>query len=153
MDDLADLYREIIVEHGRSPRNHGRLDGDDVVAREGYNPLCGDRITLFVERLGDRLGRVAFVGEGCAISTASASLLTEAVAGRTVDEAEALFQAFRRALTTADEDDAMAAAAELGELAALLGVRAYPMRVKCATLAWHTLHEALDAPDESPPAE
>jgi len=143
VDDLADLYQEIIVEHGRHPRNHGRIEGEDVVVREGYNPLCGDRITLFVERTGQGLGRVAFVGEGCAISTASASMLTEAVAGKTVAEAEALFQAFRSALIAADDDEALASAAELGELAALLGVRAYPMRIKCATLAWHTLHEAL----------
>lgn len=143
MDDLADLYREIIVEHGRHPRNHGRLEGDAVVSREGYNPLCGDRLTLFVEVEGDRVARVAFVGEGCAISTASASLLTEAVAGHTVAEAEAMFQAFRHALITPDDDEALVEAADLGELSALMGVRAYPMRIKCATLAWHTLHEAL----------
>jgi len=150
MSDLAELYRDVIVEHGQHPRNHGRLEGEGVIVREGYNPLCGDRVALYLQLEGNRIARAAFVGEGCAIATASASLLTEAVVGRTTAEADALFQAFREAMTTPDDAAARAAEAGLGELAALLGVRAYPMRIKCATLSWHALHEALASEGATP---
>ena len=145
MDELAELYRDVIVEHAQHPRHHGRLDGPDVVWREGYNPLCGDRVTVYLDVADGVVRRAAFTGEGCAISTAAASLITDAVVGRTVEEARALFARYREALTTPDDAAALGAAVELGELAALIGVRAYPMRIKCATLAGHTLGEALDA--------
>jgi nitrogen fixation NifU-like protein len=146
MSELADLYQEIILDHCKRPRNFGPLPGTVHVA-EGYNPLCGDKVKVYVALDGDRLDRVAFEGAGCAISTASASLMTEAVAGKTRDEADRLFHEVH-AMLTGDPADATASAAveeRLGKLAALAGVREYPMRVKCATLAWHTLQAALAA--------
>jgi nitrogen fixation NifU-like protein len=143
MSELTGLYQELILDHYKRPRNFGELPGADREAA-GDNPLCGDRVRIAVALAadGETIADVRFAGSGCAISTASASLLTEAVRGRTVGEAEALFRAFRELLTgppTAAAD----AEERLGKLAALGGVREYPMRVKCATLAWHTLHAAL----------
>jgi nitrogen fixation NifU-like protein len=145
-----ELYQEVILDHNRRPRNFGALAGANRTA-EGNNPLCGDRIILYVELAGDRIANVSFEGAGCAISTASASLMTEALKGKTVEEARALFDLFHRLVT---EGEAAAGApgagarigadAELDKLAVFSGVRAYPMRVKCATLAWHTLKSALD---------
>lgn len=136
--DLRDLYQEVILDHNRRPRNFGPLPGADRRA-EGHNPLCGDQVAVYLKLDGDVLREVSFEGSGCAISTASASLMTEAVRGQTVAEALRLFGRFHGLLTgTASEDQ------DLGKLAALGGVREYPMRVKCATLAWHTLKAALE---------
>ncbi len=136
--DLAELYRDVIVDHNRSPRNFGRLDRADREAR-GDNPLCGDQLVLQLQLDGDRVSDLRFEGHGCAISTASASLMSEAVKGRTLAEVRALFGDVHRMLTQQDEAPSPA----LGKLAALGGVRAYPARVKCASLCWHTLNAAL----------
>ena len=144
MSELSALYQEIILDHCKRPRNHGPLPDTPHVA-EGYNPLCGDKVKVYVATAGDRVARVTFEGTGCAISTASASLLTEAVAGKTLAEAQALFADFHAMLTGDPAQKGTEADEErLGKLAALAGVREYPMRVKCATLAWHTFQAALD---------
>lgn len=137
MSDLSDLYQETIVDHSKRPRNRGALQ-EATHSAEGYNPLCGDRLTLQLKIEDGRVTGVAFQGAGCAISTASASLMTDAIKGKTPEEAEKTFEKFHELLT---EDKP--GAADLGKLAVFSGVRAYPMRVKCATLAWHTLHAAL----------
>jgi nitrogen fixation NifU-like protein len=137
-DELRDLYQEVILDHNRRPRNFGRLDDANRHA-EGYNPLCGDRIDLTLRVEDDRVQAIAFEGSGCAISTASASLMTEALQGRTVDEARELFRSFHDLLTTDGENDLE----RLGKLAAFAGVREFPIRIKCATLAWHALQSAL----------
>lgn len=138
--DLKDLYRDVIVDHNRNPRNFGKLEPADAHA-DGHNPLCGDRLTLYVNLDGDRLTNVKFEGNGCAISVASASLLTEAVKGKTRDEVASLFNDVHSLLT---EYDATPDPAKLGKLAALSGVREFPARVKCASLCWHTLNAALE---------
>ena len=135
--DLADLYRDVIVDHNRRPRNRGRLP-DASRHAEGNNPLCGDRLQLDVDLAGELIRDLRFENCGCAISTASASLMSEAVKGRTRAEAAELFGAVHRMLTGEPAD-----ASPLGKLAALGGVRAFPARVKCASLAWHTLNAAL----------
>jgi nitrogen fixation NifU-like protein len=135
--ELNELYREVILDHNRQPRNFGRLDPHDAEAK-GHNPLCGDRLTLTLLRDGDRLADLRFEGNGCAISMASASLMSEAVKGRSRAEIEALFTRVHALLTTQG-----ASGAELGKLAALSGVREFPARVKCASLCWHTLNAAL----------
>lgn len=135
---FADLYREVILDHSRSPRNFGRLEAANREA-DGFNPLCGDRLKLFLEVEDGAVRQASFVGDGCAISTASASLLTEALRGLPEAEALDLADRFRR-MASGDLDPEDAA---LGKLSALAGVRAYPMRVKCATLAWHTLRAAI----------
>jgi nitrogen fixation NifU-like protein len=135
--DLGDLYQEVILDHNRRPRNFRSLD--DARRQEGFNPLCGDRLTLFVKVDGDRIVDVAFQGSGCAISKASASLMTEALKGKTVSEARELFARFHDMVTSAPDT----AAPDLGKLSVLSGVREYPTRVKCASLAWHTLRAAL----------
>lgn len=142
MSELDDLYQEIILDHYKRPRNFGALAAANCEA-EGYNPLCGDRVKISVRVEDDRVVDLSFEGTGCAISTASASLLTEALKGRTVAEAAELFQRFRH-LLTADRELPAGESEELGKLVALAGVRDYPMRVKCATLAWHTLRAALE---------
>ena len=142
--DLKDLYRDVIVDHNRNPRNFREMP-DASAHAEGFNPLCGDRLTLYVRLDGDRIGDVSFQGSGCAISVASASLLTESVKGRTVVEAEQLFTRMHELLT---RQDATADPAELGKLAALSGVREFPARVKCASLCWHTLDAALHRQSE-----
>jgi nitrogen fixation protein NifU and related proteins len=139
--ELTDLYRDVILDHNRRPRNFGPLDEANTLA-EGFNPLCGDRLTVRLNLADDRIENIRFEGQGCAISTASASLMTEAVKGKTRGEALALFDRIHRLLT----DDA-AGAEDLGKLAALSGVREYPARVKCASLCWHTLASALKSPD------
>ena len=138
MSDLDELYQEVILDHTRRPRNFGRLAAANRRA-SGDNPLCGDRLDLELEVRDGRIQDVAFQGAGCAISTASASLMTEAVKGRPLAEVEALAERFHTLMTGEGP-----AGEELGKLAALSGVRAYPMRVKCATLAWHTLRAALE---------
>jgi nitrogen fixation protein NifU and related proteins len=141
MSELSDLYQEIILDHCKRPRNFGALPGADHVA-EGYNPLCGDKVKVYVALDGDTLTGVRFEGSGCAISTASASLMTEAIAGRSVADAQELFHEVHGMLT-GDPSQAAEESESLGKLAALAGVREYPVRVKCATLAWHTLQAAL----------
>lgn len=136
--DLKDLYRDVIVDHNRHPRNFGRLERPDARA-DGHNPLCGDRLTMYLNLEGDRISDVRFEGSGCAISVASASLLTEAVKGKPLPEVERLYGEVHDLLT---RQDAVASPA-LGKLAALSGVREFPARVKCASLCWHTLHAAL----------
>ena len=136
--DLKDLYRDVIVDHNRNPRNFRPMPDADRHA-EGFNPLCGDRLTLYVKLDGERIADVSFQGSGCAISVASASLLTESVKGRTVLEAEQLFGRMHELLTREGDADP----ASLGKLAALSGVREFPARVKCASLCWHTLDAAL----------
>jgi nitrogen fixation protein NifU and related proteins len=138
--DLKDLYRDIIVDHNRNPRNFGKLAPADARA-DGHNPLCGDRLTLYVKLDGERISDAKFEGSGCAISVASASLLTEAVRGKSKAEVHSLFEDVHALLT---KHDAQVDAARLGKLAALGGVREFPARVKCASLCWHTLNAALD---------
>lgn len=137
MSDLHDLYQETILDHSKRPRNKAALAGATHNA-EGYNPLCGDRLSLQLKVENGRITGVGFQGSGCAISTASASLMTEAMKGKTPEEAENTFQKFHALLT-----EERPGAADLGKLAVFSGVREYPMRVKCATLAWHTLRAAL----------
>jgi nitrogen fixation NifU-like protein len=140
MADLSDLYQQIIVEHNRSPRNFKKLP-HPTHAAEGSNPLCGDQIRLEVALDGERITDIGFQGSGCAISQASASLLTGAVLGKSREEAEALFREVHAMLTA--PPGAPVEAGRLGKLAALAGVRRFPVRVKCASLSWHTLHAAL----------
>jgi nitrogen fixation NifU-like protein len=138
--DLKDLYRDVIVDHNRHPRNFGKLEPADAHA-DGFNPLCGDKLSLYVKLDGDRIREAKFEGSGCAISVASASLLTEAVKGKSRAEVQKLFDAVHTVLT---QHDANVDATRLGKLAALSGVREFPARVKCASLCWHTLNAALD---------
>lgn len=135
--ELRDLYQEVVIDHGRRPRNFGPLP-DANHGAEGFNPLCGDRLTLHLKLSGGVIQDARFEGAGCAISTASASLMTEALKGLTQPEAEALFKDFH-SLVTGDTEPS----GELGKLEVLAGVREFPARVKCATLAWHTLEAAL----------
>ena len=149
MSELSDLYQDIILDHCKRPRNFGALAGADHVA-EGYNPLCGDKVKVYVSLDGDTLTGLRFEGSGCAISTASASLMTEALGGKSVAEAQELFHEVHGMLT-GDPSRAAEESESLGKLAALAGVREYPVRVKCATLAWHTLQAALaQRPGEAP---
>jgi nitrogen fixation NifU-like protein len=143
MSDLRELYQEVILDHNRHPRNFGAPAAANRRA-EGNNPLCGDRVTVYLDVEDGRLRDVAFDGAGCAISTASASLMTEALKGLTVEDARALFHRFHDLVTIGVGSDSP----DLGSLAAFTGVREYPMRVKCATLAWHALMAALDAKDQ-----
>ncbi len=139
MSDLRDLYQEVILDHHKRPRNFGALPGANHHA-DGLNPLCGDHLSVHVDVEDGVIRGVSFEGAGCAISRASASLMTDAVKGRPVAEAERLFEEFRR-MVTSDVDEEVEAS--LGKLAVLCGVREFPSRVKCASLAWHTLHAAL----------
>jgi nitrogen fixation protein NifU and related proteins len=137
--DLADLYRDVIIDHNRNPRNFRKIPPPCRHA-EGLNPLCGDKLQVYLQvGADDRIEDVAFEGSGCAISVASASLMTEALRGRSRTEAEGLFARIHGMLTGTEEADLAA----IGKLAALAGVRAYPTRVKCASLCWHTVHSAL----------
>ncbi|MEJ2085940.1 MAG: SUF system NifU family Fe-S cluster assembly protein [Acidobacteriota bacterium] len=142
MSELMDLYQEVILDHNKKPRNFGPLADPDKVS-EGNNPLCGDELVIFIKMDGDRIERVKFEGSGCAISTASASLMTETIQGKTISEVNELFEGFHE-LLTGDPSVAGQAGAELGKLAVFSGVREFPVRVKCATLAWHTLQAALN---------
>lgn len=145
MFDLKDLYQEVIIDHNRSPRNFGKLDNADKTL-EGFNPLCGDHLRLYLNMEDGRIADIRFDGSGCAISVASASLMTEAMKGKTVNEAEAIFENFHELVTG---DETSVDYDKLGKLAAIAGVREYPTRVKCATLCWHTLHSALSGEGES----
>ena len=139
MSDLRELYQEVILDHNKRPRNY-RVAEPHTHHADGYNPLCGDKVTIYADVEDGVVKDLSFQGEGCAISTASASILTEAVKGKTLDEAQALFEQFHDLVTLDDAE----AGPELGKLAVLAGVKDYPNRVKCATLAWHTLHAALE---------
>ncbi len=145
MSELNDLYRDVILDHNRQPRNFGEIENADRII-EGVNPLCGDRMTLYIKLDGDQIEDVRFKGTGCAISVASSSLMTERVKGSTVEDSLALFEKVHRMLTEAGTDEAELSV--LGKLAALSGVREYPSRVKCASLAWHALKSALTATNE-----
>jgi nitrogen fixation NifU-like protein len=138
--DLRDLYQEVILDHSKRPRNFHAMPAPDRKA-EGYNPLCGDRETVFLDLDGEVLKDVSFQGTGCAISTASASMMTESVKGKTRAEADALFSRFHDLITGKPGEGG---GPELGKLEVFSGVREYPVRVKCATLPWHTLKAALD---------
>jgi nitrogen fixation NifU-like protein len=138
-DDLRDLYQEVIFDHNRNPRNFRVIDDADRKV-EGFNPLCGDRLTLFLKMDGETITDASFQGSGCAISTASVSLMTEIIKGKSEQQAESLFKEFHEMTTGKDENVNLEA---IGKLAVLAGVREYPARVKCATLAWHTLDAAL----------
>lgn len=140
MSELQDLYQELILDHYKRPRNR-RRPADANHTAEGRNPLCGDRVDIFVRLEGDRVADAAFEGTGCAISTASASMMTEAIKGKTLGEAKSLFDKFHALVTGRLEDPA--AGPDLGKLEVFSGVCQYPVRVKCATLAWHTLEAAL----------
>lgn len=140
--DLRNLYQDVIVDHNRSPRNFRKIQ-DATRVQEGFNPLCGDKLTIYLKLDGERISDLSFEGSGCAISVASASLMSQQLKGKTVTEAEQLFEQMHALLTRDDADTNLEA---LGKLAALSGVREYPSRVKCATLCWHTLKNALDNP-------
>ena len=138
--DVQDLYKDIIVDHNRSPRNFRRIESPTHQA-EGFNPLCGDKLNLTMTVDGDTITDIAFEGSGCAISVASASMLTEALQGKKIDEAQQLFERMRTLFTDQGDQNNLD---ELGKLAALGGVRQYPSRIKCANLSWHALRAALD---------
>jgi len=145
MSDLRELYQQVILDHNKNPRNfHEMADATRHV--EGYNPLCGDHYTIFVRTDGDKIEDVSFTGNGCAISKASASVMSSTVKGKSKEEAGNLFDTFHRLVTG---DASGLSAADLGRLAAFSGVSDFPARVKCATLAWHTLKSALDGDVES----
>jgi nitrogen fixation protein NifU and related proteins len=138
MADLSGLYQEVILDHSKRPRNFRVLE-DATAQADGYNPLCGDRLTLYLRMNGDQIGDITFKGSGCAISTASASILTETLKGKTRAQAEGLFERFHGLVTGKQNGNGL----ELGKLAVFSGVSEFPARVKCATLAWHTLKSAL----------
>ena len=144
MSDLRELYQEVILDHNKRPRNFRAIEHPTRTAK-GHNPLCGDRLTLYLTLDGDQIADVAFEGSGCAISKASASLMTEALKGKTVAQAEALFERFHDVVTA--PGDAPVNTDGLGKLAVFAGVREFPARVKCASLAWHTLKAAVAEPD------
>ncbi len=143
-DELRELYQQLIFDHYRHPRNHHALDHASHEA-EGHNPLCGDNVKVYLAVEDGKVREATFEGGGCAISTASASLMTEMLKGRSLEEVERLFEQFHHMVT----DAGGAPAADLGKLEVLAGVREFPARVKCATLAWHTMHAALTQPHAS----
>jgi nitrogen fixation NifU-like protein len=140
MSELTELYQEVILDHNRKPRNYGEMENFSGQA-DGYNPLCGDRIKVFLRLEGGQITDIKFQGTGCAISQASASLMTEALKGKSVDDSNRLFEDFR-SLVTGNSPNATSKS--LGKLMVFGGVSKYPVRVKCATLAWHTLKAALE---------
>jgi nitrogen fixation NifU-like protein len=146
MADLRDLYQEVILEHSKAPRNYRELPTPDHKA-EGYNPLCGDRFTVYLHMEGNAIRDITFQGSGCAISKASASMMTQSLKGKTKAEAEELFERFHNVVT--GQVSGNGDQAKLGKLAVFSGVSEFPTRVKCATLAWHTLQAALDDAQES----
>ena len=144
MADLRELYQDVILEHSKSPRNYRELPGANRQA-EGYNPLCGDHFTLYLNVEGDVIRDITFQGSGCAISKASASMMTQSLKGKTKEEAEKLFEHFHSFVTGKVNGNQ----AELGKLTVFSGVSEFPVRVKCATLAWHALHAALEGKQEA----
>jgi nitrogen fixation NifU-like protein len=145
MSELNELYQEVILDHNRRPHNFRVIDAA-TAKREGYNPLCGDRLTLYLTVTGNVITDAAFQGSGCAISKASASLMTDAVKGKTVAEARELFEQFHAMITS----NPSTPAADLGKLSVLAGVREFPTRVKCASLAWHTMKAAVAREGDAP---
>jgi nitrogen fixation NifU-like protein len=141
MSDLRDLYQEVILDHNRRPRNFRALDTANRTA-EGFNPLCGDRLTVYLRVNDGVIEEVSFLGSGCAISKASASLMTDTLRGKTVEEADDLFRQFHHMVTS--PPDTPTSADRLGKLAVFAGVRDYPVRVKCASLPWHTVRAAVE---------
>ena len=144
-DDLQDLYQQVILDHGRKPRNFRALKEADSSA-DGYNPLCGDQVTVFCKLADGKIGDISFQGKGCAICTASASLMTQSIKDKSLEEATAIFEAFHTLV--AEDHPENADAQTLGKLEVFSGVRKYPIRVKCATLPWHTLNAALNKKSE-----
>ncbi len=142
---LGDLYQEVILEHSKAPRNYRKPAGANREA-EGYNPLCGDRCTVFLDVEDDAIKDIGFQGSGCAISRASASMMTQSIKGKSKEEAARIFEQFHRLVM--GDADALAHAGEMGKLAAFSGVSKFPARVKCATLAWHTMQSALQGKHE-----
>jgi nitrogen fixation protein NifU and related proteins len=145
VSDLRELYQDMILDHSKRPRNFRKLEEADRTA-VGYNPLCGDRLTLYLDIEGDVVKDAAFQGAGCAISTASASMMTEMVKGKTVADVERLFEEFQQMVTSPPDQEVDVS--ELGKLQVFSGVREFPARVKCASLAWHTAHAAVTGEDE-----
>ena len=141
MSELRELYQEVILDHGKTPRNFREGDGGRVA--HGHNPLCGDKIDVHLTLEGDAVIDVSFTGTGCAISIASASMMTQALRGKSLDEVKVLFELFHD-MVTGNDEEAGRAAQSLGKLAVFSGVREFPVRVKCATLAWHTFNAAAD---------
>ncbi len=139
MSELEDLYQEVILEHSKHPRNFHAMEGANKQA-EGYNPLCGDHYTVFVDVADGSIRDISFQGSGCAISKASASMMSQALKSKTTAQAEELFNRFHEVVTGAEAGNAE----NLGKLAVFAGVKSFPTRIKCATLAWHTLHAALE---------
>lgn len=145
MPELRDLYQEVILEHSKAPRNYKQPAATNQKA-EGFNPLCGDRFTVYLDVEGDSIKDIGFQGSGCAISKASASMMTQAVKGKSKAEAQKLFNTFHKLVTTGEANGDQK---ELGKLAVFSGVSEFPVRVKCATLAWHTLHAALEGKQDT----
>ena len=145
MSELSELYQQVILDHNKKPRNFRKLESADYQA-EGYNPLCGDQLTVYINLEDDLVTDVGFEGSGCAISKASASMMTQAVKGKSKEQAERLFKEFHSMVT--GELDEESEDNNLGNLKIFAGVREFPVRVKCATLAWHTLHAALNKQDQ-----
>jgi len=144
MSDLTDLYQQVILDHNRRPRNRGKLPTANRVAH-GDNPTCGDQCSVYIRLEGDRIADLSFDGQGCAISQASASLMTTQIKGKTVAEAQALSEQFRKIVTTGEAPE------EISDLAAFAGVHAFPARIKCATLGWHAALEAVGGPPSTAP--
>ena len=145
MSELSELYQQVILDHNKKPRNFRKLDTANHSA-EGYNPLCGDQMTIYINLEGDLVKEVGFEGSGCAISKASASMMTQAIKGKSKEEAEILFKEFHSMVT--GELDHETEENSLGNLKIFAGVREFPVRVKCATLPWHTMHAALNKQDQ-----
>jgi nitrogen fixation NifU-like protein len=148
MSDLRELYQQVILDHQKKPRNFRPIDGASSRV-EGYNPLCGDRVTVYLKLEDGLVKDISFQGSGCAISTASASMMTESLKGKTLAQAEALFKAFHELVTGPPDQEAGDEAAALGKLAVFSGVREFPVRVKCATLPWHTFQAALEGQEKT----
>lgn len=144
--DLDELYQQVILDHSRKPRNFGELVCQNCRCAEGHNPLCGDRVTIFIQVVDGKIVDVSFSGAGCAICTASASMMTEILKGKSVDHAEEMFGWFHD-IVTGKVEATEESLAEVGKLAAFSGVLKFPVRVKCATLPWHTMHAALKRED------
>lgn len=150
MSNLNELYQEVILDHNKSPRNYRKIDNPDFEA-DGYNPLCGDHVHVYLKLNGDIIEDVSFQGAGCAISKSSASLMTTMLKGKTVKEAEELFNKFHETVTSSIEDEVDLE--ELGKLAVFSGVREFPTRVKCASLSWHTAMNAIKGKKEKTTTE
>jgi nitrogen fixation NifU-like protein len=148
VSDLSDLYQEMILDHGRRPRNHHAMDCPPARSAEGFNPFCGDRLTVYVRQEDGRLADLSFVGEGCAISQAAASMLTDALKGMTEPEARRVLDAYQAMIMGQKGAGVVGGSAAVAKLAVLEGVRRFPTRVKCATLAAHTLRAALEGQGE-----